>query len=240
MLSPRTRAEDPAAVRMVRDCLVHTDRAKLGNAVISISLRRPDLSRVPPPVERSDTVQHRHRPPGLDSCASRSLQRAPSRRVRGGRARHGLPHATRGSNRDRATPTSVLGDPCRPNPTQLIATKLTNWRGTHQTAGQGITSDTGTLPIQAAPACPEPHWFVARSVEATSKPAARREKLSPFPTMARMPGLLPICSDSDCRRHVLWPERGRPGGKNGRASPGFFLLPVCTDAESLEQTRAVL
>ena len=45
MLSPRTRAEDPAAVRMVRDCLVHADRAKLGNAVVSIWLRRPDLSR---------------------------------------------------------------------------------------------------------------------------------------------------------------------------------------------------
>ena len=45
MLSPRTRAEDPAAVRMVRDCLVHADRARLGNAVVSISLRRPDLSR---------------------------------------------------------------------------------------------------------------------------------------------------------------------------------------------------
>ena len=29
-----------------------------------------------------------------------------------------------------------------------------------------------------------------------------------------------------------------PKGKNGRASPGFFLLPVCTDAESLEQFRA--
>jgi hypothetical protein len=29
-----------------------------------------------------------------------------------------------------------------------------------------------------------------------------------------------------------------PEGKNGRASPGFFLLPVCTDAESPEQFRA--
>jgi hypothetical protein len=26
-----------------------------------------------------------------------------------------------------------------PNPTQLIATNLTNWRGTHQTAEQAIT-----------------------------------------------------------------------------------------------------
>jgi pimeloyl-ACP methyl ester carboxylesterase len=44
LLSPRTRAEDPAAVRMVRDYLVHADRAKLSNAVVSISLQRPDLS----------------------------------------------------------------------------------------------------------------------------------------------------------------------------------------------------
>jgi hypothetical protein len=27
-------------------------------------------------------------------------------------------------------------------------------------------------------------------------------------------------------------------GKNGRASPGFFFLPVCTDAEFLELFRA--
>jgi pimeloyl-ACP methyl ester carboxylesterase len=43
LLSPRTRAADPAAVTMVRNCLEHADRAKLGNAVVSISLRRPDL-----------------------------------------------------------------------------------------------------------------------------------------------------------------------------------------------------
>jgi pimeloyl-ACP methyl ester carboxylesterase len=93
MLSPRTRAEDPAAVRRVRDCLVHADRAKLSNAVVSISLRRPDLSqflrRVSAPtlfITGTDHVHHRHRPPGLDSCASRSLQRAPSRRVSSSRA----------------------------------------------------------------------------------------------------------------------------------------------------------
>ena len=40
LLSPRTRAEDPAAVRMVRDCLMHANRAKLSNAMVSISLRR--------------------------------------------------------------------------------------------------------------------------------------------------------------------------------------------------------
>jgi hypothetical protein len=31
-----------------------------------------------------------------------------------------------------------------------------------------------------------------------------------------------------------------PEGKNGRASPGFFSLSACTDAESLEHQRAVL
>ena len=35
-------------------------------------------------------------------------------------------------------------------------------------------------------------------------------------------------------------SRARPEGKNGRPTGGFFSLPACTDAESLEQTRAVV
>jgi pimeloyl-ACP methyl ester carboxylesterase len=50
LLSPRTRAEDPEAVALVRDCMRHADRRALANAVVSISLRRPDLSPLLPRV----------------------------------------------------------------------------------------------------------------------------------------------------------------------------------------------
>ena len=44
MLSARTRAQDPAAVALVEDALIHADRGALRNAIVSISLRRPDLT----------------------------------------------------------------------------------------------------------------------------------------------------------------------------------------------------
>ena len=44
LLSARTRAQDPAAVDLIQDCLSNADRAALGNAIVSISLRRADLS----------------------------------------------------------------------------------------------------------------------------------------------------------------------------------------------------
>ena len=44
MLSARTRAQDPAAVALVEDALIHADRGALRNAVVSISLWRPDLT----------------------------------------------------------------------------------------------------------------------------------------------------------------------------------------------------
>ena len=44
MLSARTRAQDPAAVALVEDALIHADRGALRNAVVSISLLRPDLT----------------------------------------------------------------------------------------------------------------------------------------------------------------------------------------------------
>lgn len=50
MLSAKTRAGDPEAVTMVRDCLVNADRAGLANAVDSISLRREDLTGMLPRV----------------------------------------------------------------------------------------------------------------------------------------------------------------------------------------------
>lgn len=44
LLSAGTRAHDPAAVSMVKGCLVDADRAALANAIVSISLRRRDLT----------------------------------------------------------------------------------------------------------------------------------------------------------------------------------------------------
>jgi pimeloyl-ACP methyl ester carboxylesterase len=44
LLSPTTRAQDPEAARLVVDCLRSMNRVALVNAVVSISLRRPDLT----------------------------------------------------------------------------------------------------------------------------------------------------------------------------------------------------
>lgn len=44
MLSARTRADDPDAVALVHDCLRRADRRMLRNAVVSVSLRRTDLT----------------------------------------------------------------------------------------------------------------------------------------------------------------------------------------------------
>lgn len=44
MLSARTRTQDPAAVALLEDALTHADPAALSNAIVSISLRRSDLT----------------------------------------------------------------------------------------------------------------------------------------------------------------------------------------------------
>jgi len=44
LLSPTTRAQDPAAVELVRECFNSADRSGLRNAVVSISLHRADLT----------------------------------------------------------------------------------------------------------------------------------------------------------------------------------------------------
>ena len=44
LLAPKTRAEDPEAVALVLDCLRTMKRRALANAMVSISLRRPDLT----------------------------------------------------------------------------------------------------------------------------------------------------------------------------------------------------
>lgn len=44
LLSESTRAHDASATRLVRDCFTEANRAHLANAVVSISLRREDLT----------------------------------------------------------------------------------------------------------------------------------------------------------------------------------------------------
>lgn len=44
LLSPSTRSRDPEAVALVRDCLRMMERPALANAMLSISLGRPDLT----------------------------------------------------------------------------------------------------------------------------------------------------------------------------------------------------
>ena len=44
LLSARTRADDPEAVALVHDCLRRADRRMLRNAIVSVSLRRTDLT----------------------------------------------------------------------------------------------------------------------------------------------------------------------------------------------------
>ena len=44
LLSPATRSSDPDAVALVADCLQTMERRALANAMVSISIRRPDLT----------------------------------------------------------------------------------------------------------------------------------------------------------------------------------------------------
>ncbi|MDQ6686274.1 MAG: alpha/beta hydrolase [Actinomycetota bacterium] len=44
LLSAKTRAHDPEAVELVKDCIANADRTRLRNAVVSISLQREDLA----------------------------------------------------------------------------------------------------------------------------------------------------------------------------------------------------
>ena len=77
LLSERTRAQDPAAVNLVEDCFTNADRAGLRNAVVSISLRRRDLSSLLPSIQMPTLFvtgnEHRDWTPELARRASRSL-----------------------------------------------------------------------------------------------------------------------------------------------------------------------
>ena len=77
LLSERTRAQDPAAVNLVEDCFTNADRAGLRNAVVSISLRRRDLSPLLPSIQMPTLFvtgsEHRDWTPELARRASRSL-----------------------------------------------------------------------------------------------------------------------------------------------------------------------
>jgi pimeloyl-ACP methyl ester carboxylesterase len=78
LLSGRTRAQDQAAVDLVKDCFTNADRDGLRNAVVSISLRRPDLGPLLPSIEVPTLFvtgsDHRDWTPALARNASRLLR----------------------------------------------------------------------------------------------------------------------------------------------------------------------
>jgi pimeloyl-ACP methyl ester carboxylesterase len=78
LLSASTRDQDPDAVEVVRDCFTNADRARLSNAVVSISLQRQDLTELLPRVEAPTLFvtgsEHPEWTPQLALDASRLLQ----------------------------------------------------------------------------------------------------------------------------------------------------------------------
>lgn len=109
LLSTRTRAQNPAAVHLVSDCLANADPAALRNAIVSISLRRPDLSSrlvevAVPTLFVTGSDQEGWTPAQADS-ASRLLGPRFLRRCR----RRRLPRAAGGPSRDGLAGLPVLG-----------------------------------------------------------------------------------------------------------------------------------
>ena len=87
MLSARTRAQDPAAVALVEDSLVHADRGALRNAVVSISLWRPDLTQRLPEISVPSLFvtgsDHKGWTPQQAAAASKVLPRGSAAAVEG-------------------------------------------------------------------------------------------------------------------------------------------------------------
>ena len=79
MLSVRTRTQDPTAVALVDDSLVHANPTGLRNAIVSISLKRPDLTpriaRLPVPSLFVTGSDHKGWTPQQASAASLLLPR---------------------------------------------------------------------------------------------------------------------------------------------------------------------
>ena len=78
LLSAHTRAHDPEAVELVRDSLRHANRRMLRNAVVSISLRREDLtdllSQIATPTLLITGSDHSGFTPGQAEAAARLTQ----------------------------------------------------------------------------------------------------------------------------------------------------------------------
>ncbi len=79
MLSARTRTQDPTAVALVDDSLVHANPTGLRNAIVSISLKRPDLTPrlagIPVPSLFVTGSDHKGWTPQQAAAASRLLPR---------------------------------------------------------------------------------------------------------------------------------------------------------------------
>jgi pimeloyl-ACP methyl ester carboxylesterase len=82
LLSERTRAEDPEALALVRDSFTGSDRRGLTNAVVSISLRRPDLHPLLPLIATPTLLitgsEHRDWSPEQATRASQALPQGSS------------------------------------------------------------------------------------------------------------------------------------------------------------------
>ncbi len=109
LLSAHTRAHDPEAVELVRDSLRHANRRMLRNAVISISLRREDLTDLLPEVATPTLLitgsDHSGFTPAQAEAAAHLTRNGRSRC----RARRRLPGAARGADNHIDAHPRVLG-----------------------------------------------------------------------------------------------------------------------------------
>ena len=112
LLSAHTRADDPEAVELVRDSLRHANRRMLRNAVVSISLRREDLTALLPEIAAPTLMIT-----GSDHSGFTPVQaEAAARLTRNGRTAvvpdAALPCAARGTDNHLDAHPRVLGTVC--------------------------------------------------------------------------------------------------------------------------------
>ena len=112
LLSAHTRAHDPEAVELVRDSLRHANRRMLRNAVVSISLRREDLTDSAVRDSSADTADHRQRPLRIHPGTGRGRRPPHPERPNRCRTRRRLPCAARGADNHIDAHPRVLGTVC--------------------------------------------------------------------------------------------------------------------------------
>ena len=124
LLSPRTRANDPEAVALVLDSLRSMRRRALGNAMESISLRRPDLSERLAAISCPTLFVTGSRSLGMDGGAGHGEVPSPRHRLRGGRPRYRLSDAARGTRGDHPAGAAAVGGHARGSVSQTTPRRL--------------------------------------------------------------------------------------------------------------------